>query len=151
MAILDGDRAVYVAQVPSRHSMRMFTEVGRRVRLHSTGVGKALLAQLPDTTVRDLLSRSGMPAQTPQTITDIEALLTELGRVRRDGFAVDEGEQEHGVRCIAVPVPGAPSPTSISVSGPDTRLTTSDVDRVAPHVIHVASRFADQLVPVLTR
>src|SRR3712207_2915237 len=47
LAMLDGDRVVYVAQVPSRHSMRMFTEVGRRVHLHCTGVGKVLLAQLP--------------------------------------------------------------------------------------------------------
>ena len=47
MAVLEGDEVVYVAQVPSRHSMRMFTEVGRRVRPHCTGVGKALLAQLP--------------------------------------------------------------------------------------------------------
>jgi len=48
MAVLDNDMAVYVAQVPSPHSMRMFTEVGRRVHMHSTGVGKALLMQLSD-------------------------------------------------------------------------------------------------------
>src|SRR5574340_1135244 len=61
MAVLDGTAAVYVAQVPSEHAMRMFTEVGRRVYLHCTGVGKALLSQLPDETVRNLLGRTGMP------------------------------------------------------------------------------------------
>ena len=64
MALLDGDEAVYVAQVPSRHSMRMFTEVGRRVLPHSTGVGKALLALLPQAEARALLARTGMPAAT---------------------------------------------------------------------------------------
>jgi IclR family acetate operon transcriptional repressor len=69
MALLDGDEIVYVAQVPSKHSMRMFTEVGRRVLPHSTGVGKALLAHTPAEEVRALLARTGMPAATEKTIT----------------------------------------------------------------------------------
>ena len=83
MALLDGDEVVYVAQVPSRHSMRMFTEVGRRVLPHSTGVGKALLAQLPDDEVRALLARTGMPAATEKTITTPEGFLAALAQVRR--------------------------------------------------------------------
>jgi IclR family acetate operon transcriptional repressor len=55
LALLDGDRVVYAAQVPSRHSMRMFTEVGRRVRLHCTGVGKVLLAGRPPPRLLPLL------------------------------------------------------------------------------------------------
>src|SRR6478735_1896277 len=62
VAMLDGDMVVYIGQVPSRHSMRMFTEVGRRAHLHSTGVGKAILAQLDDERVRAIVSRTGMPA-----------------------------------------------------------------------------------------
>ena len=58
--MLDGDQVVYVAQVQSRQSMRMFTEVGRRVYPHCTAVGKAILAQLPESDVRDLLNRTGM-------------------------------------------------------------------------------------------
>ena len=65
MAILEGDEVVYVAQVPSRHSMRMFTEVGRRVQPHCTGVGKALLSQLPDERVKEILARTGMEPHTP--------------------------------------------------------------------------------------
>ncbi len=61
MGVLEGDAVVYVAQVPSAHSMRMFTEVGRRVPAHCTGVGKALLSQLGDDEVLDLLRRTGMP------------------------------------------------------------------------------------------
>ena len=59
MAVLDSDMAVYVAQVPSPHTMRMFTEVGRRVYPHCTGVGKALLMQLPNDAVRSLLGPNG--------------------------------------------------------------------------------------------
>jgi len=134
MAVLDGDKAIYVAQVPSKHSMRMFTEVGRRVDLHCTGVGKALLAQLPEAAARELISRTGLPAMTRHTITDPGRLMRELRRVRDRGYAVDDGEQELGVRCVAVPVPGAPSLTTISVSGPEGRLTAEQVERVVPHL-----------------
>ena len=131
LAMLDGDRVVYVAQAAStRHTMRMFTEVGRRVYAHCTGVGKALLAQLPDDAVKDLVASAGMPATTEHTITDITALLTELRRVRERGYAIDDGEQELGVRCVAVAVPGSLR-SAVSVSGPASRVTPEAVPALA--------------------
>lgn len=146
MALLDGDEVVYVAQAPSRHSMRMFTEVGRRVLPHCTGVGKALLAQLPQERVRELLARTGMPAQTPHTMTDADELLRELAGISQRGYALDEGEQEVGVRCIAVPVPDAPAFAALSVSGPEGRLTAKIVDRAVPLMTTVAGELAADLV-----
>ncbi|MGH3318581.1 MAG: IclR family transcriptional regulator [Streptosporangiaceae bacterium] len=145
LAMFDGDEAVYVAQAPSRHAMRMFTEVGRRVMPHCTGVGKALLSQLPDAEVRELLRRTGMPSQTPHTIADMDALLGELEHVRGRGFALDDGEQEVGVRCVAVPVLGAPTMAAISVSGPATRLTETTWEQIAPVMKSTAARLADAL------
>ncbi|MFB4320036.1 IclR family transcriptional regulator [Actinomadura sp. 21ATH] len=147
MAILEGDEAVYVAQVPSRHSMRMFTEVGRRVRPHCTGVGKALLSQLPERRVREILGRTGMEPQTPNTFTDPDALVAELARIRERGYAVDDEEQEIGVRCVAVPLPGAPALTALSVSGPSARMKPETVDDVVPVMRDVAKRFAADLRP----
>ena len=145
MAMLDGDAVVYVAQVPSKHSMRMFTEVGRRVPAHCTGVGKALLAQLPRLEAQALLARAGMPAQTPHTITDPERLAQELDRNRRQGYAVDDAEQELGVRCVAVAVPGGPSMTALSVSGPEARVTWEAVERIAPLLQQAAEALAGHL------
>lgn len=145
LALLDGDRIVYVAQVPSRHSMRMFTEVGRRFPPHCTGVGKALLAQLPPDTVAGIVSRTGMPAHTPRTITEPDALQAQLSSIRAQGFAVDDGEQELGVRCVAVPVPESATPTGLSVSGPEGRLTDDVVTRVVPIMRDVATRLSRDL------
>ena len=86
LAVLERDEVVYVAQVPSKHSMRMFTEVGRRLLPHGTGVGKAMLAQLPADEVRALLARTGMPAYTEHTFTDPDALLDRPARDRRAGL-----------------------------------------------------------------
>ena len=144
LALLDGDRVVYAAQVPGRHAMRMFTEVGRRVRLHSTGVGKVLLAQLPAEGARALLLHAGMPARTPRTVTDVDRLLAELPTIRAQGYAVDDGEQETGVRCLAVPVP-AGGDAALSVSGPEGRLPVDAVPRLAPVLQAVAAALAAEL------
>ena len=114
-ALLDGDRVVYVAEVPCKHSMRMFTDLSKRVMPHCTAVDKAILSQLPDGEVLAILSRTGMPAQTPRTKTDPAELLDELREVRRSGYAVDNGEQEIAVRCVAVPVPWSHAVAAISV------------------------------------
>ena len=130
LAMLEVDSVVYVAQVPSPHSMRIFTEVGRRVPPHCTGVGKALLSTLPTEEVTQILRRTGMPAQTANTITSPERMLDELARVRERGYAVDDGEQEIGVRCVAVPVADWLAPVALSVSGPSGRLTSERVAEV---------------------
>lgn len=145
LAMLEGDSVVYVAQVPSRHSMRMFTEVGRRVAVHCTGVGKALLAELRDDDVRAMLKRTGMAAVTDRTFTDVDAFLTELDVIRKRGYAVDDGEQELGVRCVAVAVRGGPSMTAISVSGPEGRITSESVTQIAPILQAAAQALADDI------
>jgi IclR family acetate operon transcriptional repressor len=139
MAMIDRDMAVYVAQASSSHSMRMFTEVGRRVYCHCTGVGKMVLAQLPDTTVREIVARTGMPAATDLSITNVEDLIVELDKIRERGYAVDDGEQEIGVRCFAVAVPDAPTPSAVSVSGPAARVTFEFGEKAVP-VLHEAAR-----------
>ncbi|MGE0220199.1 IclR family transcriptional regulator [Mycolicibacterium sp.] len=144
MAVMDSDMAVYVAQVPSPHSMRMFTEVGRRVHLHSTGVGKALLMQLPNDAISALVSRTGLPAATENTLTTPDALLRDIDLSRGRGYAVDEGEQEIGVRCFAVPVPDAPTLTAISISGPAARVTLKSATKVAPLLKRIAREVASE-------
>ncbi len=139
LAMIDRDMVVYVAQASSSHSMRMFTEVGRRVYCHCTGVGKMVLAELPDSTIREIVGRVGMPPATDQSITTVEGLLTEMATIREQGYSVDDGEQEIGVRCFAVPVPGAPTPTAVSVSGPAARVTYEFGETALP-LLHDAAR-----------
>lgn len=131
LAVLAGDRAQYVAQAPSAHSMRMFTEVGRLVELHSTGVGKALLARLDPDRVRRIAA-AGLPGHTPHTLTEPGALLADLDRIRKRGYALDEQEQEVGVRCVAVAGTGPAQWLAVSISGPLTRMTDELVARAVP-------------------
>jgi IclR family acetate operon transcriptional repressor len=145
MAVLDGDRVLYAVQVPSRHSMRMFTEVGRRVHLHDTGVGKAILAQLTDAAALSLVTAAGMPAATAHSITTPEALLQDLNLIRARGYAIDDNEQEIGVRCFAMSVPNAPTPTAISVSGPVSRVDEAFGQRAIPLLRAAAEAISQEL------
>jgi len=132
MAMLDSDMVIYVAQVPSPHAMRMFTEVGRRAHTHDTGVGKAILSQLSDDVVRGIVKLAGMPTPTDRSIGSIDALLSDLAAIRERGYSIDDGEQEVGVRCFAMAIPGAPTPSAISVSGPVARVDDAFAERAIP-------------------
>jgi IclR family acetate operon transcriptional repressor len=145
LAMLDGDQVAYVAQAPGRHSMRMFTEVGRRVRPHCTAVGKAMLAASSDDEVRARLARTGLPRQTPHTLTDPEEFLAELQRIRERGYAVDEGEQEVGVRCVAVAVPGPALHLALSVSAPAPRMSDELLMDAVPVLQHAARSLGEEL------
>jgi IclR family acetate operon transcriptional repressor len=144
LAVLEGDDVVYVAQVPSPHTLRMFAEVGRHVPPHSTAVGKVLLAGMPRERALAVLRRTGLAARTPATITDLDAFAAELDLVTVQGWGADEEEQEAGVRCVAVPV-GAPGATvaALSLSGPADRFAGGRTAGLVEEMQRVARAFAD--------
>ncbi len=145
MALLEGDQVVYVAQQPSPHAMRMFTEVGRRANLHDTGVGKAILATLSDADIRGIVGRVGMPTPTAKSHGTVDSLLADIAAIRLRGYSIDDEEQELGVRCYAVAVPGAPSPMALSVSGPLSRVDEAFGDRAVPVLTAIATSIGSAL------
>lgn len=147
LGVLDGDDLIYIGQSPSPHAMRMFTEIGRRIKPHATGMGKVILAQLPDDQVRGVLHRTGMPPRTPHTITSPEAFVAALHQVRNDGYAIDEEEMELGVRCLAVPLPETRLHLGLSMSGPATRMTPELLERARPRLHEAARRLAAEFAP----
>ncbi|WP_019534817.1 IclR family transcriptional regulator [Paenibacillus ginsengihumi] len=104
LVILDGKEGVYIDKVEGEKAAIRYSRIGRRVPLHSSAVGKALLAFRRPEEIEAILKDYTFVVQTPATIRDKAALLAELERVRRQGYAVDAQENEPGVRCGAVPV-----------------------------------------------
>lgn len=138
LAVLEGDQMVYVAQSSSPHTLRIFAEVGRRVPLHSTAVGKVALSGLEPDRAHALLTGRERVARTPHTLTDAEDLRRELDVVREQGFALDDEEQELGVRCVAVPVEVAGVRLALSVSGPTERMTAEVARAAVPTLQKIA-------------
>jgi IclR family transcriptional regulator, KDG regulon repressor len=104
LAILDGPEAVYIEKVEPTGFIRMDTWVGRRMRVHATSVGKALVAHIPPTQLEKILAERTLERRTPKTITTLPRLLKELEKVRAQGYAVDDEENNLGARCVGAPI-----------------------------------------------
>jgi IclR family transcriptional regulator, acetate operon repressor len=146
LVILDGLTSVFIDQAPSLRPIRMFTEPGARIPSYACGAGKAMLAYQPPA-VLDKLERTGLKRLTARTITDRAALERELERIRRRGYAVDNGENETGVVCIAAPIlgPGNVALAAISVSAPPPRLPVAGRQALANRLIEHARQISCQL------
>ncbi|HET6947963.1 MAG TPA: IclR family transcriptional regulator [bacterium] len=104
LAILDEGEVVYVDKLESTRQVRMYSLIGRRSPAHCTGLGKVLLAWLPEGALEEVIRRRGLRGYTSQTITSAETLRDHLALVRQRGYAIDNGEHEELIRCAAAPV-----------------------------------------------
>ena len=148
LAILEGNSAMYIEQAaPPNRMLRIFTEPGNRVSLHACGTGKVLLAYQYPRLVDLLLGRLDLVRYTASTITDPGQLQSELQHIRRQGYAVDFGEQEDGVRCLAAPVFGPDGEifAAMSLSGPSSRVESKRAESLVPHLKRISSALTTKL------
>jgi IclR family transcriptional regulator, KDG regulon repressor len=104
VAVRDGGHAVYIEKVEVLGAIRLTTRVGKRMPLHSTAIGKALLAHLPEEEVSGFIAKYGLPPLTSRTLTSPREFRKELARVRSAGYSVSNEENEDGVRAVAAPI-----------------------------------------------
>jgi DNA-binding IclR family transcriptional regulator len=147
LVIMDDGQVVYVDKIDSPQSIRMVSRIGRRLPAHCTGVGKAILAYLPEEKVRAIVKKRGLPRFTANTITTWEELSAELARIREEGVSYDREEIEEGLRCVAAPLIGyGQYPVgAISVSGPASRMTEEKMSRIAGSLKKVAGEISQQM------
>lgn len=146
LGVYDRNEVVFVDKKESTRSVRMVSSIGRRLPLHCTGTGKALLAFLPDSEIDRVISR-GLARYTDNTITTPEDLRRELARIRADGYAVDRQEFEMGVKCVGAPVlnPDGKAVAAISIAGPAARITDERIPALAEMVKAAAEGIARDL------
>lgn len=145
VVLQDGD-VVYIDKVECPGPVKMYSQLGRRAPAHATAVGKALLAFLPPAQVEAILAR-GLPRLTPHTITDPERLRTELHLVRERGYAVDNEENELGIRCVAGPIFNHTGQVvaAFSISGLAMRLTVPRLEGLAGLVCRTSQEISARL------
>lgn len=118
-------RGVYLHRARGDKAVTLDTHTGKRRYLHNTALGKAILAHLSEERVQAILDRHGLPAATPNTITDRERLHEELAEISERGVAYCGQERVEGLQCVAAPALGQDNEVlgAISVAAPTTRLT----------------------------
>ncbi|QKJ87375.1 Transcriptional regulator [Paramixta manurensis] len=104
LGALEEDSIVYIHKIDSLYNLRMYSRIGRRNPLHSTAIGKVLLAWRSQAEIKEILHEVTFTRSTSRTVGSTEELLPVLERVKTQGFGEDNEEQEEGLRCIAVPV-----------------------------------------------
>jgi DNA-binding IclR family transcriptional regulator len=148
LAVLDQGEAVYIEKVEAPGFFKVNTWVGRRMYLHSTSVGKALLAWLPKQETEAIVRQQGMKKRTPKTITTVSRLLADLELVREQGYAVDDQENSTGARCLGAPIiDGVGNVTAaLGVSGTLTQVDEENLPKIAEALKETARRISRQLM-----
>jgi DNA-binding IclR family transcriptional regulator len=133
LGVLDENNIIYLEVMESPHEFRLASRVGGSRSLHSTALGKALAAFLPENSRERVLSAVSFQPLTPKTIRSLVQFRQELEIIRRQGYAVDDEETTLGARCVGAPILGANGEplAAVSVSGPVTRVSPDQVPAFA--------------------
>lgn len=122
---------VYIDKIDSNQAVRMFSRIGSRAPMYCTAVGKVLLSGMDQEKVDSILSKTEFIAKTPTTITSKEQLLEEVEKIKIEGYALDNSENEEVLRCIAAPIYDHKGKiiASFSISGPNNRVTMDLINK----------------------
>ncbi|SCY34010.1 IclR family transcriptional regulator [Alkaliphilus peptidifermentans] len=147
LVIREGNEIVYIDKVESENTIRMFSKIGRRSPLYCTAVGKAILAQLPEEEIERIWNNSVIEKFTDHTIITIEEMKKELQEIRKKEYAVDEQENELGVRCVGAVVFNHTGEVAgaISISGPTIRVTKEKASEFSKLVIMYSKMISKEL------
>ena len=143
LGILDGPEGVYLVKLESNQPIRLNSWEGKRFCLHSTSLGKALLAWRDENTIDTILKQAKLTRHTSNTITDPDELKKELRVVKERGWSLDDQENEPYIRCLGAPVMNVTGNViaAISVAGLATQLN----DDVLPNFSELVKNDARQL------
>ncbi|MEU9143785.1 IclR family transcriptional regulator [Streptomyces sp. NPDC048349] len=147
LALHSGESITYIRKLEGEQPFRTASRVGMRMPLHTTAIGKSILAHLPEEEVRELIATTGLPPRTPRTVTSTRALYAQLAEIRARGFALDDEENEATIRCIGAAVLG---PDGRPVGGVSVTTVTFLVSREEIEACAPALRAATEaLAPLL--
>ena len=147
IGVLDHNQVVYIEKIEVLTSIRLTTWLGRRICAHSSAMGKALLAFLPEAEVDAILGRGTLPRLTPKTITSPARLKIELAKVRKWGYSVGDEQNEIGIRSVAAPIfdrTGRPV-AAVNLGATTLHMQRKDVPRLGALVRSSAMKMSARL------
>lgn len=147
LAIYEHQEAMVIAKLDSTEH-RLASWVGKRMDLHCTGIGKAILAHLPQDEREDVIKRYGLARKNDNTLCNRKRLLADLDQVVRLQYALDDEEDELGMRCIGVPIigPDYRPIAAVSISGSVSELTSERIPTLAAEVTRTARSIRDAVL-----
>jgi len=150
LSVLDETRGevMYIDKIDSRGNIKLAAGIGSRNPIHTTANGKVLISQFSEEKIKNLLGNKKMEKRTENTITDMDSFLKEIKKVCLDGYAIDNMENEPGVRCVAAPILDYRHKIvgSISLSGVISNVTIENIEEKYKHlVLETAYKISSEL------
>jgi IclR family transcriptional regulator, KDG regulon repressor len=147
LAALDNGEICYLEVLESPHRFKLVAHPGDRDPVHSTALGKSMLAYLAVEEVKKILKQRGMPRFTPRTITTWALMEKELEKIRRQRYALNEGETVEASRCVAVPIFGGRGNVvgALSVSGTAARITDERIGLISQSLLKFSAEISEQI------
>jgi len=147
VGVANGDEIVYLVRTDSDKPYQMPSRVGHAIPMHSSGIGKVVLAAHGDDEIERFVARSGLPQRTERTITQLSALREELARVRERGYAFDLEENVPGIVCVAAPVRDHTGTVKygVSISTLAVECSPEQLAAYAPAVVETAGQISAAL------
>ncbi len=151
LVVQDHDEVIYIDKVETMHKkngLQMISRLGTRIPMHCSSVGKVILANLPPFEREDILTRTGLLRRTNNTICDPNEFAAHLQRIRRQGAAIDDEENEVGIRCVAAPIRDVSGNTvaAVSISAPAVRVSINLLEsELKEKIIATAAAISEKL------
>jgi IclR family KDG regulon transcriptional repressor len=140
LATLQESEVVYIDKMETHNSLRKYSIIGQRAPLYCTALGKSMLTGKTEEQIRSLYQERELKAFTERTIKSVDALVEEIGKIRRRGWSLDDEEYEQGLRCIGAPIRDYRDEViaAVSTSGYASVITRERVEEVAGYVVKAA-------------
>ena len=147
LAVLDGTEFVYINKVDNSQAMRMRSRIGQRGKMYCTAIGKSMLAFMPESDLESLMPRISFQPSTPKTITDQTKLRSQLIDIRAMGYAIDDEENEVGIRCVGAPIFDHTGRLygAMSISGWTITMTPDRIPTLTPLLLKTCLRISQEL------
>jgi len=133
LGIIDEDEVIYIEKIEGQGPIKISSAVGRRMGVHCTSLGKAILSQFPEEKLQTLFTGHKLPQRTPNTITSVPLLQEDLARTKERGYSFDDEENELGIRCLGAPIFNHRGEVmyAVSISGPRDRVSLDTIEPLA--------------------
>ncbi len=147
LVVREGTEIVYIVKVESQNPIRMYSKIGKRSQVYSTAVGKSMLACMTDKEVLDIWQNSNIKKLTEYTITDFDKFKDTINTIKEKGYAIDEQENEIGIRCAAAPILDYKGEvcSAISISGSIISFKEEKIEEFSKLIIQYAARISKEL------
>ncbi|MDF2519848.1 MAG: transcriptional regulator, IclR family [Clostridia bacterium] len=104
LGIMEDGEVIYIDKLNTSNNFRMYSKIGKRVNAHSTSLGRSMMSYMETEDIKEIVKKRGLAPATKKTLRTEEELFAELEKIKSRGYAIDDEENEDGVRCVAAPI-----------------------------------------------